>query len=684
MSIVRTFSLPLLLLAVPLAGPAWASGPSTLEAQRALFQATEEALAQGDRDAFEEGLAGLADYPLYGYLLAADLASRLGQASAREVRVFLEHHGHTPHGERLRDAWLTHLADERRWADLARDFTPRRASTTLICRHRQALLALERTDEALADMGRIWLTGESLPAACNPVLDAWREAGGLTPELAWQRLGLALAAGAPSRARYIARYLPEDEQAWAQRWLALYRDPGEVATAGFDATDHPRASEMLTQAWLRLARQDPQATLPLWRRQGMRQQLPEDRVLAVEQALALRLVLRTGAGSLAHLASLPAAVFDETLREWHVRAALAAGDWQTVLAAIEAMAPAQREADGWRYWRARALAALGREDAARGLYIALAGERNFYGFLAADRAGLPYRLGYRPLIASPERVQALAARPALRRAREWLALGRYVEARREWERTLAGLDTEDLKAASVLAHDWGWHDRAIFAAARAGEFDDVELRFPLAHVRLMMEQAARQGINPAWAMAVARQESAFMADARSHAGALGLMQVMPATGRNMARHVNLRLSHAFDLLDPAVNVPIGAYYLRRNLDRFGGHPILSTAAYNAGAHRVSEWLPQTGAMDADVWAELIPYHETRKYVRRVLAYQVIYESRLGLDPTRLSSLLPPVTAASDLEASRVAHNAQWDSETGELSVYTQVCEAPGRDDQPCS
>jgi len=395
-------------------------------------------------------------------------------------------------------------------------------------------------------------------------------------------------------------------------------------------------------------------------------------------------VLRTGADSIPHLDALPDEVFDPQLREWHVRAGLAGGDWKTVLRAIEAMEPGQREDYAWRYWRARALEALGRTDEARALYTALAAERSFYGFLSADRASLPYRIGHRPLSAPAERVRALVERPALQRAREWLALGRYIEARREWEHTLAGLDAEDLKAASLLAHEWGWHDRAIFAAARAREFDDVELRFPLAHVRLVMEQAARQGINPAWAMAVARQESAFMLDARSHAGAMGLMQVMPGTARNMARHVDLRLGHAHDLLDPAVNVPIGAYYLRRNLDRFGGHPILSIAAYNAGAHRVSKWLPEEGALDADIWAELIPYHETRGYVRRVLAYQVIYESRLGLVPTRLSSLLPPVTAASDLEASRMAHNERWDTHGGELSAYTHACEAPGQEEMPCS
>ena len=672
------------LLATVLAGPVNADSPPDLEAQRALFKSTEEALKAQDREAFREGLAALDDYPLHAYLVYADIESRLDTAKPREVKAYLRTYSDTPYAGQLRYRWLTHLADEKRWADLVREFDGRSGSTTLKCHYRQALLERGRTGEALDGVADIWLTGRSLPDACDPVLDAWRDADGLTPAMAWGRIALAMEAGQPGLARYVSDYLPEGEQAWAQQWLTLYRRPAEVAQAGFTAAAHPQANAMLTQAWLRLARQEPGQALELWARHGATQALPDVQRREIERTIALRLVLRTGAESLPHLATVPDETFDPQLREWHVRAALAGGDWRTALGAIEAMDPQQRAEDGWQYWKARALEALGRGEEARALYASLAENRNFYGFMAADRAGLPYRMGHRPLAADPVRVQALAEKPAMLRAREWLALDRNIEARREWERTLSGLGADDLRAASQLADSWGWHDRAIFAAAHAQEYDDIELRFPLAHARLVMEHAARQGINPAWAMAVARQESAFMVDARSHAGAMGLMQIMPATGRAMAKHVDMKLGHPYELLDPEVNIPIGTYYLSRNLKRFGGHPILSIAAYNAGAHRVDEWLPKEGAMDADIWAELIPYHETRKYVRRVLAYQVIYEMRLGLAPTRLSSLLPPITSESDLEASRVAHYEQWEADNGELAMFARVCEAPGAQDAPCS
>ena len=679
---------PLLLLPV-LAGLFGGSGAvakgDRLDAQRTLFLATEEALDAGDRQAFREGLERLEDYPLHSWLQYADLRSRLDQARADAVHAFLDAHGETPHGQRLRRAWFDRLAGEERWDELVREFDADTRSTTRLCQYKHALLKLGRREEALAGVDEIWLHGRSQPDACDPVFDAWREAGRLSPELVWGRFQLALEAGQSGLAGYLKRFLPEAERSRADRWLRLYRRPARLSRVSWDAHADERTPEMLETAWRRLARREPEEALTLWQRDDAGRRLAAAQRRDVERTLALRLILERGGESLAYLDTLPESVFDAELREWRVRAALAAGDWGRVLRAVEAMDARQRDDKAWRYWRARALAELGRDEEAERLFSDLAGERNFYGFLAADRAEQPYRIGHRSLDASAEAIRVLARRPAFQRAKEWHALGRFINARREWVRAIAGLNRAGLKAAALLAHRWGWHDRAIFTVAKAREFADVKLRFPLAHAELIRDNAATQGIDPAWALAVARQESAFMEDVRSPAGALGLMQVMPATGRRVARQMEgVQVRHWLDLVKPEVNVPIGTYYLRHNLDRFGGHPLLSTAAYNAGAHRVEEWLPETGRMDADVWAELIPYGETRNYVRRVLAYRVIYETRLGRTPTPLSSLLPPVTARPELEAARMAHNRHWDSDKGERVAYKQACGAPGIEETPCS
>ena len=205
-----------------------------------------------------------------------------------------------------------------------------------------------------------------------------------------------------------------------------------------------------------------------------------------------------------------------------------------------------------------------------------------------------------------------------------------------------GLGGEELKAASWIARCRDWHARAILTIARTTELDDLDLRFPLAFRRAVESPSVRRSLPPAAVYAVIRQESAFMSDARSSAGALGLMQIMPRTGREIARAMGRRLRNRNELLVPRLNVEMGTHYLRSLLREVDGHIVLATASYNAGPHRVRRWLPAQGEVEAAVWIDSIPFTETRRYVRRVLAYHAIYEHRLGQRPTRLSERMPPV------------------------------------------
>jgi len=177
---------------------------------------------------------------------------------------------------------------------------------------------------------------------------------------------------------------------------------------------------------------------------------------------------------------------------------------------------------------------------------------------------------------------------------------------------------------------------------RTGRLDDLALRFPLAFREPVMQQARTQAIEPAWVFAVMRQESAFSPDAQSPAGAMGLMQLMPHTARQVARRLNTRIKHQQQLFDADTNIRLGSAYLRRLLNELDEHEALATAAYNAGPDRVRSWLPESGAMPSDLWIEALPFSETRNYVKRVFTYTAIYEDRLGQEPKRLSGRLGPV------------------------------------------
>jgi soluble lytic murein transglycosylase len=267
--------------------------------------------------------------------------------------------------------------------------------------------------------------------------------------------------------------------------------------------------------------------------------------------------------------------------------------------------------------------------------------------MAADRVGADYHLDHIETPVDPQISEQIAAMPAVRRARELFHLERWVDARREWQSATADMEPAQLKAAAKIAEQKGWHDRAIFTLARTGYWDDLELRFPLEHTELVERNADRNGIDEAWIFAVMRQESAFMHNARSHAGAMGLMQLMPATARAVARDLKLKPPRRHDLLQPETNIALGSTYLRQMKERLGDSAIFATAAYNAGPHRIPRWLPEQ-VLPADIWIELIPFRETRRYLERVLAYTAIYESRMGLSPTRLERRLHPVGPQIDL------------------------------------
>ena len=275
-------------------------------------------------------------------------------------------------------------------------------------------------------------------------------------------------------------------------------------------------------------------------------------------------------------------------------------------------------------------------------FQSLAGERDYYGFLAADRLGTEYRFNHRPLEVKPDALERVSALPAMRRALELLALGRRVDARREWRELIRGLGEDELVAASWLAQCRDWHGRAILTIARTPERDDIELRFPIDFIDTVESAASRRSLSPAAVYAFIRKESAFMADARSGAGALGLMQIMPPTGRMLMRERGERLQRDRQLLAPELNVELGTQYIRSLLSKTGGHLVLSAASYNAGPHRVRSWLPEKGTVEAALWIDNIPFTETRRYVRGILAYIAIYEHRLGRSPTRLSERMPPV------------------------------------------
>jgi soluble lytic murein transglycosylase len=614
---------------------------SQIERQRELFIKAEAALKAGHKARLESFRPQLTDYPLYGYLDYWELLRRLDKADAQEVREFLDNYRGEPIAERMRYRWLHQLGKRKDWDKFLRFYWPS-TSTTLQCYEVRARLAQGDRERALQDALKLWLVGHSQPNVCDPAFDQLYASELITSQLIWKRIRLAFAEQKSSLAAFLAKRLSADDREWVKRWEFAHRRPTAALAKDWAQQDTPLVREILLHAIKRLARHKPEQAWKHWQQIAATHRFSEDDRGEAIRRIAYTAALQHDPKALDWLARVPDSHADENIRHWRIRAALVGKQWDQALDWVEQLPPDERQDENWRYWRAFALDAKGAAGDALSEYARLADSRSYFGFLSADRLQRKYAMN--DTHAKPDRqlLAEIEAIPGIVRARELYLIGKRLEARREWYYATQPLSREQLKAAAEFAHRLGWHDRAIITASQAQHWSDLALRFPLPHRESIFANASRYDLDPALIYGVIRQESAFMEDAHSPVGALGLMQLMPATGRQTARSLNMRYGGQQMLLQSDQNIQLGSAYLRKLLNRYSGSPVLAAAAYNAGPHRVGRWLPDDESLPAALWVERIPFNETRNYVRRVLAYSTVFEWRLQRPITRLSSRMPVI------------------------------------------
>ena len=649
-----TFSLPAALMACCLVLSAWlpvhaaaVEPQSDFAQQRDKYLQARDALASGRTAEYESLRTQLSNYPLLPYLEYEELLPRLPDLAAQEqnhaqVDLFLERHAGTWLARQFERAWVDELARLERWDDFLRYHKPSNSSTELTCLAITA--ALNAGDTSVLDkVAPLWNVTRSQPNICDPVFEVWLEAGLLTPDVAWDRFSKTLNARQHSLARYISRQMPATERALAELYLQVDANPRLLAQPDQFSTQQPQMQEIVLHGLRRLALSDAPAAMQLWQLHAGRQQFDPAVGDSVQRYIAQRLLLQ---GHISETETLLASAPDltsETLISWLLRDALKQQNWQRVETWLAYLPEEARQSERWQYWRARALTAKDDPEAtaeALQIYRALAQTRSFYGFLAADLLGIGYELVDRPVPVTDIDMLALYGINGVMRARELYLAGDELNALGEWQLATASMSPEQNIASGKLADSWGWHRHGIQAMIRAGYWDDLQLRFPLAYSEQVNRAASEYDISPLLLFSIARQESAFMHDVRSPAGALGLMQLMPATAQQTASRAGMRITTQ-DLFTPEINIGLGTRYLSQLLGEFNGNRVLAAAAYNAGPNRVRQWLRNAESpLPLDIWIETIPFGETRGYVQNVLAYSVIYGYRLG-DAVRM---LTPVEA----------------------------------------
>ncbi len=617
------------------------AGTDAFEAQRGQFLEARKALNEKRLDEFRRLGEQLVDYPLYPYLEYWQLLDRLGSAPPGDILDFIQRYEELPLSERLRRSWLYQLARKRDWKRFLAHYQGQQP-VRLQCHRLRAQLDTGQQARLAEEALSLWLVGHSQDKACDPVFDYLEKQGELTDDLLWQRVRLAMNSGNSSLAGYLARRLPEADREWVELWRRARQRPADTLQDERLAHDTPIAREIILYALHRIARASVDQAHDRWTEIRARHEFDAHAAGELDKHIALLAAWRQHPQAHAWLVRVPDAVTDQTVREWRARSAIRAGLWNDLLAHIEDMPETESHTGEWRYWRAIALRNTGAKKRASDQLAPLAGEREYHGFLAADVLGWPYEMDNRPIEARPEELDAMRRRPGFVRARELYLANLLTEARREWAAATADLDEKDLKLAARLANEWGWHDNAIFTVARSADYDDLVLRFPIDHEEDIERYADQYQLDPGHVLAVIRTESAFNKDARSSAGAMGLMQLMPATGRITARKNRIPLPGTHQLYEAERNIRIGTAYLKEVMDQYDDNMVLASAAYNAGPHRVERWLPEEDGQQAENWIAAIPFSETRMYVQRILAYATVYDWRMKRPFTSLEKRMPDI------------------------------------------
>ena len=602
----------------------------------AAFLSAREAFRNGERVRLGRQVEALQGHPLQPWAEYWALRLRLDDGDASGIADYLNRHPGAYLAEKLRGEWLRVLGKNGDWEAFQRE-RPALAvpDVEVNCYAAQAV----RNPDSVRPL---WNSGQDLSQACETLVDQLVAAGGLTVEEVWQRVRRLLEAKRVGAARNAAAYLPASEGFDGRGLESIAQSPArhfDKLPAGFAAKRGTR--EVALFAVQRQARNDPQDA-------ARRFAAIESRFSAEERAyawgqLAWQAALRHQPEALAWYDKAAGTILSDEQLAWQVRAALRVHDWNTVRRTIAAMpAPMVTQAD-WTYWQARALAAGGQNDEARRHYLKIAGQPNFYGNLADEELGRTVEVPPRAVAPSVEELALAAANPGLQRSLALFRVDMRVEGVREWVWSLRGMDDRALLAAAEVAQRNEVWDRAINTADRTLTQHNFSLRYIAPFSDRVRPKANELALDNGWVYGLMRQESRFIMNAKSSVGAKGLMQLMPATAKWVAKKINLSNFHPARVTEMDTNVTLGTNYMKMVLESLDNHPVLASAAYNAGPGRARKWRAER-PLEGAIYAETIPFSETRDYVKKVMSNAIYYNTLFEGKPQSLKGALGVVRA----------------------------------------
>ncbi|MTD41102.1 murein transglycosylase [Erwinia sp. CPCC 100877] len=611
---------------VTLSQAAWAD---SLDEQRSRYSQIKQAWDNRQMDVVAQLMPGLRDYPLYPYLEYRQITDDLKNEPAVTVKGFIQKYPTLPVAQSLKTRYVNELARREDWRGLLAFSPEEPRGIEARCNYYYAKWNTGQAQQAWQGAKTLWLTGKNTPEACDRLFSAWRSSGQQSQEAYLERIRLAMKAGDTRLVIYLAREMPSDYQTLSGAIISLANNPNSVLTFARSVSPTSFTRQMAAVAFSRVARQDAENARLMIPLLAQAQKLNDAQQQELKEIVAWRMMGNDVTDEQSRWRDDVIMRSDSTsLLERRVRMALGTGDRHGLNTWLARLPMEAKEKEEWRYWQADLLLDRGRDVEAQEILRTLMKERGFYPMVAAQRLGEDYQLR---IDKAPPVNSELVQGAEMARVRELMYWGLDNTARGEWAALVSSRTASEQAGLAHYALERGWWDLSVQATIAGKLWNHLEERFPLAWQSTFERYTRGKAITSSYAMAIARQESAWNPKARSPVGATGLMQLMPATASYTVKMNGIPgYSGSSQLLDPETNIQIGTSYLESVYQQFGNNRIFSSAAYNAGPGRVKTWRSNSGGrINAVAFIESIPFTETRGYVKNVLAYDAWYRHFMG-------------------------------------------------------
>ena len=592
---------------------------------REKYKAAISALSSNQISRFDQLTGELEHYPLHPYLQYRKALLQLSRTNESQAIAIHEDFKEYTFGDRFMALWTDIQFDRGRYQTYVDYYVP--AGVVSQCQFAQALLEVGQTEKAFQLLADLWNVAESQDKSCDPGFAAFIRAGKVTNELAWERLHKTLDEGSYQLSRYLFRFMSEGTHSSAERMYEARRNP-RLVNNGNRFKDDRWGNDALIYGLVRLARNDPETARGLWLKYRASRSFTDLQRHRLDDELYLWLAL-DGQTGLPFKEGLSISTLTRL-----IHTAISQGLWDEAHKWLKTMDPVEIEKPEWQYWQARIWEALGVEGWQEQLQR-LATFRTYYGFLAADYIGVEPQLNEAVYTADKAIEERLNTNLQAQMVLEFFAVGERSNGRREWRHVQETLSPEEQMVMVHWFNEKGLSDEAIFAANRGDLTNFLEVRFPKPFLSFFKRGAFVADVPLEFLLAISRQESAFNYRAVSPVGARGLMQMMLATARATAKAHSIRRPSNETLLDPKANIELGSYHVAELAQEFDNNRVLIAMSYNAGKHNTYKWLKRFPVSDTASFIEVIPYSETRGYVKGVLAFSLVYAMREGNQPPLL-------------------------------------------------